>query len=67
MWRRLQNEELHSSYRLPNIGRVVKFRLLRWSGHVARMEGGKSALKILTNTPTGKSPRRRWFFKTNMK
>ena len=25
-----------------------------WAGHLARMEGGRSAFKILTGTPTGK-------------
>ena len=39
-------------------------RRLRWAGHVARMEEGRSAFKILTGKPTGKiplgSPRRRW-------
>ena len=62
--RRLHNEELHSLYCSPNIVRVIKSRRLRWAGHVARMEEGKSALKILTGTPTGKrplgKPRRRW-------
>ena len=37
---------------------------LRWTGHVARMEKGRSAFKILTGKPTGKIPlerhRRRW-------
>ena len=33
-WRRLQNEELHSLYRSPNIVRVIKSRRLRWAGHV---------------------------------
>ena len=37
---------------------------LRWAGHVARMEEGRSALKILAGKPTGKRPlgrpRRRW-------
>ena len=62
-WRRLHNEELHSLYRSPNIVRVIKYRRLRWAGHVARMEEGRSAFKILTGKPTGKrplgSPRRR--------
>ena len=35
-----------------------------WAGHVARMEEGRSASKILTGTPAGKRPlgrpRRRW-------
>ena len=51
-------------YRSTNIVRVIKSRTLRWSGHVARMEEGKSAFKILTGKPTGKRllgrPRRRW-------
>ena len=63
-WRRLHNEELHSSYHSPNIVREIKSRRLRWAGHVARMVEGRSAFKILTGKPTGKRPlgrpRRRW-------
>jgi hypothetical protein len=63
-WRRLNNEELHSLYRSPNIVRVIKSRKLRWAVHVAKMEDGRSAFKILTGKPTGKRPfgrpRRRW-------
>ena len=51
-------------YRSPNIVRVIKSRRLRWAGNVARMEEGRSALKILSGKPTGKRPlgrpRRRW-------
>ena len=51
-------------YRSPNIVRVIKSRRLRWAGHVARMEEGRNAFKILTGKPTGKRPlgrsRRRW-------
>ena len=63
-WRRLHNEELHSLYRSPNIVRLIKSRRLRWAGHVARMEEGRSAFKIVTYKPTGKRPlgrpRRKW-------
>ena len=63
-WRRLHNEELRSLYRLPNVVSVIKFKSLRRAGHVARMEEGRSAFKILTGKPTGKRPlgrpRRRW-------
>jgi len=55
-WRRLHNEELCSLYRSPNIVRTIKSRRLRWAGHVARMEEGRSAFKILTGIPTGKRP-----------
>ena len=43
---------------------MIKFRRLRWAGHVARMEEGRNAFKILTGKPTRKRPfgrpRRRW-------
>ena len=45
-WRRLQNEELHTLYRSPNIARLIKSRRLRWAGHVARMEEGRSELNL---------------------
>ena len=40
-------------YRSPNIVRVIKSRRFIWAGHVARMEEGRSAFKILTGKPTG--------------
>ena len=58
------NEKLRGFYRSPHIVRVIKSRRLRWAGHVARMEEGRSAFKILIGRPTGKilfgRPRRRW-------
>ena len=49
---------------MRNMVRVIKSRRLRWTGHAARMEEGRSAFKILTGKPTGKRPlgrpRRRW-------
>ena len=43
---------------------VIKSRRMRWVGHVARMEEGRSSFKILTGKPTGKRtlgrPRRIW-------
>ena len=35
---------------------MIEFRRLRWVGHVARMEEGKSAFKILTGKSAGKRP-----------
>ena len=43
-------------YRSHNIFRAIKSRRLRWAGNVVRMEEGRSALKILTGTPTQKRP-----------
>jgi hypothetical protein len=31
------NEELHNLYSSPNIIRMIKSRMIRWAGHVARM------------------------------
>ena len=43
---------------------MIKSRRLRWAGHVARMEEGRSAFKTSTDKLTGKiplgRPRRRW-------
>jgi len=36
-WRRLHNEELNDLYSSPNIVRVIKWRRMRWAGHVTRM------------------------------
>ena len=55
-WMRLHNEELHSLYRSLNIVSVIKSRRLRWAGHVAIMEEGRSAIKILTGKSIGKGP-----------
>ena len=46
-WRRLH-------YRSPNIVRGIKSRILRWAGHVARMEDGRSTFKILSGKPIEK-------------
>ena len=43
-------------YLSPNKIWVIKSRKLRWAGHLARMEKGGSAFKILTGKPTGKRP-----------
>ena len=53
-----------SLYRPPNIFRAIKSRRLKWVGHVARMEEGRSPFEILTGKPTAKRPlgrpKRRW-------
>jgi hypothetical protein len=36
-WRELHNEELHNLYSSPSIIRIIKLRMMRWEGHVARM------------------------------
>ena len=43
---------------------MINATILRWADHVARIEEGRSALKILTGKSTGKRassrPSRRW-------
>jgi hypothetical protein len=36
-WRKLHNEELNDLYSSPNTFRVIKSKIMRWAGHVARM------------------------------
>ena len=61
---RMESGEGSTLYRSPNIVRVIKSRRLRWAGHVARIEEGRRAFKILTGRPAGKRPlgrpRGRW-------
>jgi hypothetical protein len=63
-WRKLQNEERHNLYSLPNIIRMIKSRKMRWAGHVARMGAKRNAYIILVGKPERKGPlgrpRRRW-------
>jgi len=40
-WRKLHNEELNDTYCSQNIFRVLKWRRMKWVGHVARMGGGE--------------------------
>ena len=46
---------------------MINSRRLRWAGHVARMEEGRIAFKMLAGSPTRKRPlvrpRRRWTLK----
>ena len=38
-WRKLRNEELNDLYFSLNIVQVIKWRRMRWAGHVAHMGG----------------------------
>jgi hypothetical protein len=62
-WRRLHSEELHNLYASPNI-RVIKFKRMRWAGHVACIRALRNAYKILVRKPEGKRllgrPRHIW-------
>ena len=58
-WRRLHNEELNSLHHPPNTVTVIKYRRLRWTGHVARMEEVRGSFKMLIDKPTRMRPRGR--------
>jgi len=55
-WRKLHNEELRDLYSLHNIVQVVKSRIMRWAGHVARMGEGRGVHRVLVGKPEGKRP-----------
>ena len=55
-WRRLHNEELNDLYSSPNIVRAIKWRKMRWAGHVARMGEEKGVYRILVGKPEGRIP-----------
>ena len=50
-WRKLHNEEPNDLYCSPNIVRMIKWRRMRWAGHVARMEGWRGVHKVLVGKP----------------
>jgi len=63
-WRRWHNEELNDLYCSPNIVRVIKWRRMRWPGHVARMGEERGVYRVLVGKPEGRRPlgrpRRKW-------
>ena len=63
-WRKSHNEKLNNLYSSPNFVRVIKSRIMRWAGHVARMGEGRGVYRVLVGKPEGKRtlgrPRHRW-------
>ena len=55
-WRKLYNEEINDLYSSPNIVRVIKSRIMRWAGHVARKGERRSVYRVLVGQPVGKRP-----------
>jgi hypothetical protein len=59
-WRKLRNKELHNLYSSP----IIKSRMLRWAGYVARMGDKRNVCRLSVGKPEGKRPlgrpRRRW-------
>jgi hypothetical protein len=63
-WRKLHNEELHHLYSSPSIINIINLRMMRWTGHVARMGEKRNVYRLLGGKSEGKRslrrPRRRW-------
>jgi len=63
-WRKLHNEELNDMSSSPNIVRVIKSRIMRWAGRVARMGEKRGVYRVLVEKSEGKRPlgrpRHRW-------
>jgi hypothetical protein len=63
-WRKLHNGELRDLYSSPNIIRIIKSRMIRWVGNVARMGEKRNAYRLLVGKLDGRRllgrPRHRW-------
>jgi hypothetical protein len=55
-WRKLHNKELHDLYSSPSIIGIIKARMMRWAGHVARMGKKTNAYRLLVGKPEGRRP-----------
>jgi hypothetical protein len=55
-WRKLHNKELCDWYSLPNIIRIIKLRMMKWAGHVERMDERWNTYRLLVGKQEGKGP-----------
>jgi hypothetical protein len=55
-WRTMHNEELRYLYSSPSIIRIIKSRIMRWTGHVARMGEKRNAYRLMVGKAEGKRP-----------
>jgi hypothetical protein len=70
-WRKLHNDELSDLYSAPNIFRVIKSRIMKWVGHVARMGERRVVYTTFVGKGEGRrpigNPRRIWEENIKMK
>jgi hypothetical protein len=52
-WRIVHNEELDDLYSPTNIFRVIKSRIMRWAGYIARIRDIRGAYRVLMGKPVG--------------
>jgi hypothetical protein len=50
----IHNEELNDLYSSLNIVQVIKSRIMKWAGHVARMGERRGVYRVLVGKPQGK-------------
>jgi ferredoxin-thioredoxin reductase catalytic subunit len=55
-WRKLHNEEGNYLFTSPSFVQVIKSRIMRWAGHVARMGYRRSVYRVLVGKPEEKRP-----------
>jgi hypothetical protein len=53
-WRKQHNQELHNLYSSPSIIRIIKWRRMKWAGHVARMGEKRNVYRLLVGKPERK-------------
>jgi hypothetical protein len=53
-WRKVHNEELNDLYYSPNMVLVIKWKRMRWAGHVARKVVRRGVYRVLVENPAGK-------------
>jgi hypothetical protein len=50
-WRKIHNEELNDMYCSPNILQVIKWKRMRWAGHVACKGERRGVCRVLVGKP----------------
>jgi hypothetical protein len=55
-WRKLHNEELHDLYSSASIVRVIKSKIIKWAGNVARLVERRGVYRVLVGKLEGKRP-----------
>jgi hypothetical protein len=55
-WKKLHNEELHNLYSSLSLIRIIKSRMMRWAGYVARVREKRNACRILVGNQKKRDP-----------
>jgi hypothetical protein len=46
-----KNQEIHNKFKSPNIVTVIEVHRLEWLGHIVRMDGARTVMKLLEGKP----------------